>query len=356
MISDDFHRAIHRMLVEPVERRAHDIYVGPMAGGGYAIELGIDGRVVPGFRITDPQRAQQFFTELKARTGCDMAQLGVPQDARFSLASPPVDYRVALFPTSRGEHLTLRILPRDRVFDLDAYPMHPDAKEALKAALQGGQGAIVLSGPTGSGKTTLLHQALSWLNDGSRAIYTIENPIEYEVDGLRQSEVTPTNSPADLLRAVLRQAPHVLMVGEIRDPTTATLAMDAVKTGHLMLTTVHAGRLDNIVPRLTGLGVDADDVHDNLAFASTQRLVPSLCPHCRVPDPAGAERIRHEQGVLTQAYVAEGCEACAFSGLHGRTLLMGWATAEGPVQTLRESAFDSLGQGAIDVASALHCL
>lgn len=347
-------RAVERTLRGAVERGAHDIYVSPLPEGGYRIELGIDGQVVPGFRVPRPERARSFFSQLKALSGCDLQKQGVPQEAGFSLRDPAVDLRASILPTLHGEHLTLRVL-RARTFGLRDYPMPWDAKDALRAALKRGQGLIVLSGPTGTGKTTLLHHAIATLNDGSRAIYTIEDPIEYVVAGLHQLEVNEAHPPAALLRAVLRHAPHALAVGEVRDPDTARLVIEAVRTGHLVLTTVHAGTMADLGPRFERLGVPPDELRAHLAFASSQRLVRALCDDCWVADYPAAQRLRDDHGVTSRAFRCRGCATCDHTGVQGRVLLMGWMDAHGS-RTLRDAAIEAADSGVVDADTALSCL
>lgn len=357
-------RAIQQTIRTAWALRASDIHIEPEAGGTVTVQYRVDGDLRFGLRLTDPQRAQAFARELKRIAGFNLSLLGIPQDSRFSVHDPPLDFRAALLPSAHGEAMTLRLLPRNLAFDLDEYPMPSQARSDLRDALARGEGLVLLSGPTGSGKTTLLNQAVADLAaDGRKKIWTAEDPIEHSVQapGVMQCEVRrPEVTFAALLRGFLRADPDVILVGEIRDAETAAMATHAAKTGHLVLSTVHVGRVDRIASRLGDLGVPAYDIDHHLVWGSTQRLVPAICSRCRQPDPEGQERWQQQCPDLPigQAFRGQGCEACGGRQTNGRHLLMGWAHRPGarsyalqvPLTTAVQNAVE---QGAIDVDRAL---
>lgn len=350
-----FSNLVRRCLTEFVALGADDVFVQTLPTGNVRVECVIAGKVHRGFRVNDRTEAARLTTELKVIAGFDPESRQM-QSGRFSIDDPEVDYRVTTLPVHGGEHIALRVLRRNIRFDLDRYPMPDGARASLKRALQRKQGIIVLSGPSCSGKTRLMHEALATLNDGTRPIYTIENPIELVVPGLRQTEVSEDTPSAALLQAILRQSAQVVMIGEVCDSDTARLAIEAAKSGHLVLTTVAAGRVDSVMARWVGLGANPDDVYEHLLFASTQRLVPYLCSDCRQPDREAAQQVEQETGVRTRAFRSPGCSNCDRTGQRGRVLLMGWEGPDEERRTLREEAFAALDKGWIDHEGLLSCL
>jgi general secretion pathway protein E len=257
----------------------------------------------------------------------DIAEKRVPQDGRISLriAGRAVDVRVSTIPSGHGERVVLRLLDKQAGrLDLAHLGMEPRSREALDNLIHKPHGIILVTGPTGSGKTTTLYAALTRLNDRSRNIMTVEDPIEYYLDGIGQTQVS---AKVDMtfargLRAILRQDPDVVMVGEIRDLETAEIAVQASLTGHLVLSTLHTNTAVGAVTRLRDMGVEPFLLSSSLLGLLAQRLVRLLCPECKAPFEAG-ERERKlldlDPDQQTTLYKPVGCELCNGTGYHGRT-------------------------------------
>ena len=249
----------------------------------------------------------------------------MPQDGRISLrvAGRPVDVRVSTLPSGHGERVVLRLLDKSAGrLDLEQLGMRAESRDELEQLLQRPHGIFLVTGPTGSGKTTTLYAALDYLNSRQRNIMTVEDPIEYYLDGISQTQV---NTRVDMsfargLRAILRQDPDVVMVGEIRDLETAEIAVQASLTGHLVLSTLHTNSAVGALTRLRDMGVEAFLLSSSLIGVLAQRLVRRLCAECKTPLPVGDA----EQALLgaeikpTVLYQAHGCEACGQSGYRGR--------------------------------------
>lgn len=236
-----------------------------------------------------PDHRRGFMQQLKASAGLDVAVSGRPQDARLSVPDLKHDFRVNLLPTLHGERVVLRLLDMARSFDLESLGLDTSTMSAIKSALGQKDGVILISGPTGSGKTTTLYSMLCALNQGTKNIITLEDPVEFAIDGLSQVNIDRKLSFAAALRAVLRQDPDVILVGEIRDKETAELAFQAASTGHLVLSTIHANSAVDVVTRLTGLGVEPYLIESYLGFSLAQRFAQRVCLQCREP-LAGSER------------------------------------------------------------------
>ncbi len=345
-------------------KRASDIHVDPTPDG-VAIRFRIDGLMAPIVEIPR-NRAESFGENVKSLIGFDMAQYGVPQDTRFSHPDHPVDFRAALIPTLYGEKFCLRLLDRKKEFNLESLPLNTEAREALALALKKGQGLIIVSGPTGSGKSTLLYSALGSLDRSRKAIYTIEDPVEYSLSGLVQIPVNPPKlNFSHALRALMRQDPDVIMVGELRDLETAEVAIHAANTGHLVLTTVHANSVLDIANRLEALGVNRGLFETAILFASAQRLPTRLCKSCKVDDPESMKLARD----LFSATITDlpkrttGCTECGGSGVSGRVLLFEYLSsqkaASGRVlkkhDDLKDQALDYVCRGEMNVDEAYKC-
>lgn len=352
-----FRRVLHRA----AELEASDIHFEPLEDR-LRIRVRVHGRLLTLQEVDDPARVARLMEVVKKGCGFNLGLRGEPQDARFSRSDLPYDYRAALVPIMEGESIVLRLLARDREFDLDAYPLRMDAKADLRVALQKRDGLIIVSGPTGSGKSTLLYNALGSLDRERLKIGTIEDPVEYRLDGVCQSQVDRAKgaSFAGLLRAFMRADPDVILVGEIRDEETAEAALHAAATGHLVLSTVHANSAEDIAVRLEGLGVERAKYEANLRFASAQRLAPKLCPSCAVPDEKGSALVK---AVFNEDLIpmrSDGCEACGNTGVSGRVLLFEWQALERTAtgrelrlkDTLEAEAVRLLREGQIDAATA----
>lgn len=275
---------------------------------------------------------KRFISHVKAMAEMDVAQMRRPLDGRWVHEPQPgrkVDLRVNTIPTLYGEDLTIRLLEHGvGRLELPTLGFHDKDLRDLISLLNKPNGLILVTGPTGAGKTTTLYACLRYLHDGTRKINTIEDPVEYELEGVRQSQV---NARIDLdfpelLRAVMRQSPDVIMVGEIRDTVTASTAVRAANSGHLVFATLHAPVAAAAVDSLLAFGVHPHFLSTSLLGILTQRLVRTLCPHCKVAyDISGAPHmfndVKHwlEPGQGNFIYAAPGCERCRQEGYNDRT-------------------------------------
>jgi general secretion pathway protein E len=256
----------------------------------------------------------------------DIAEKRVPQDGRISvrIAGHGIDIRMSTIPSAYGERVVLRLLDKQAgQLNLSELKMNSQVYDAYRSALVSPHGIILVTGPTGSGKTTTLYAGLSSINESSRNILTIEDPVEYMLPGVGQTQVNPKVDMtfARGLRAILRQDPDVVMVGEIRDLETAEIAVQASLTDHLVLSTLHTNTAIGAVTRLQDMGVEPFLLSSSLLAVMAQRLVRLLCLECKEPyQPGDAERERlglSDQGV--QLFRASGCEHCNMTGYRGRT-------------------------------------
>ena len=306
-------------------RGASDIHIEPVSEG-ICIRQRVDGSMQTVRHITHSKGACLFAEQIKHLLGFNMATAGVPQDARWAHPEEQLDVRCNLMPTRYGEKICLRLLERGKNFSLTTYQLEEETKATLSRLLNKKTGLIVVSGPTGSGKSTLLYSALGSLDRAKLNICTIEDPIEYELAGINQTAVMPHKNFhfASALRALMRQDPDVIMIGEIRDHETAEAAIHAACTGHLVLTTVHANSASEILTRLVGLGIERQIVEAVLLFASAQRLAKTLCHACKTnmeEDRAMVELIFTTKNINYMPQAAVGCECCNNSGVHGRKLI-----------------------------------
>jgi general secretion pathway protein E len=271
-----------------------------------------------------------LISRIKILSGLNIAERRLPQDgaARVRVGRSEIDIRVATMPTQYGESAVLRLLPRDRgLLDIVKLGLSTRDEATLSRLLTLPHGMIIITGPTGSGKTTTLATMLSILNEPTRKILTIEDPVEYEIPGINQSQVKPAIGLtfATAMRAFVRQDPDVIMVGEVRDPETAHIAVHAALTGHLVLTTLHTETASAAIPRLIDLGVEGFLLQSTLRAVIAQRLVRILCERCKQTRELTADDIaadpRYE--VLgfkpgETVYQPVGCERCGGVGYRGR--------------------------------------
>jgi type II secretory ATPase GspE/PulE/Tfp pilus assembly ATPase PilB-like protein len=269
---------------------------------------------------------------IKAEAAMDIAEKRRPQDGRWICQLDEervLDLRISVLPTMYGEDLTLRLLEREtRLLNLKQLGLLPRDYNQLVTFLQSPSGLILVTGPTGAGKTTTLYACLKHLHNGNRKINTIEDPIEYAIDGIRQSQVNPRLEVGfgTLLRSVLRQSPDVIMIGEIRDPETAEVAVRAANSGHLVLGTMHAPVAAGAIPTLLNLGVHPHFLASSLLGVLAQRLVRTLCVSCKTSfdlssAPNTFDEVQRflEPGQGQALYAAKGCNACKQLGFAGRT-------------------------------------
>jgi len=321
-------RAVNDLLEKAVELRASDIHIEPFPAG-LVVRFRIDGLLRA---VTAPAGVlpQAVISRIKIVANLNIAERRLPQDgaARLRAGRSDVDIRVAIMPTQHGESAVIRILPKDRgLLVVEKLGFSPRDETILRRLLKLPHGMVVITGPTGSGKTTTLATMLSILNEPSRKILTIEDPVEYEIPGINQSQVKPSIGLtfASAMRAFVRQDPDVIMVGEVRDAETAHIAIHAALTGHLVLTTLHTETAAAAVPRLIDLGIEGFLLKSTLRAVVAQRLVRVLCDRCKVPHRLTAADIDKDPRFAVIGFQAGetvhgagGCERCGGTGYRGR--------------------------------------
>jgi general secretion pathway protein E len=317
-------RLINAILSQAVKEQASDIHIETFEER-LSVRYRVDGVLS---EVLSPKRtlAPLLVSRLKVMAKLDIAEKRVPQDGRISvrIAGHGIDIRMSTIPSAYGERVVLRLLDKQAgQLNLSELKMNDQVDSGYRGTLASPHGIILVTGPTGSGKTTTLYAGLSSINESSRNILTIEDPVEYMLPGVGQTQVNPKVDMtfARGLRAILRQDPDVVMVGEIRDLETAEIAVQASLTGHLVLSTLHTNTAIGAVTRLQDMGVEPFLLSSSLLAVMAQRLVRLLCLECREPyQPGDAERERlglaHES---VQLYRAQGCEHCNMTGYRGRT-------------------------------------
>lgn len=317
-------RLINALLTEAVKENASDIHVEPFESR-LVVRFRVDGVLR---EVLEPPRimAPLLISRIKVMARLDIAEKRLPQDGRIGLrvAGRAVDVRVSTLPSGYGERVVLRLLDKQSGrLDLQHMGMPDDLAEALNQIIHKPHGILLVTGPTGSGKTTTLYSALTRLNDASRNILTVEDPIEYYLEGIGQTQV---NAKVEMtfargLRAILRQDPDVVMVGEIRDLETAEIAVQASLTGHMVLSTLHTNTAIGAVSRLQDMGVEPFLMASSLVGMMSQRLVRMLCPLCRSPYTANAldcKRLGVDPATPPTLYHPVGCNHCNNTGYRGR--------------------------------------
>ena len=317
-------RLINAMLTEAVRKGASDIHIEPFESR-LAIRYRVDGVMQ---KLLEPPLAiaPMVISRIKVMAKLDISDRRKPQDGRIPLrvAGRPVDIRVSTLPTPTSERIVLRLLDKQAGrLNLEHLGMPEDALKALQSSLGLSDGIVLVTGPTGSGKTTTLYASLAKLNTARFSILTVEDPIEYYIDGIGQTQV---NNKVGLdfatgLRAILRQDPDIVMVGEIRDMETAEVAVQASLTGHLVLSTLHTNTAVGAVTRLRDMGIEPFLLSSSLVGLVAQRLVRKLCNNCKKPHtPTESElrMLKRAAGEVTGMCVAHGCDTCAHQGYAGR--------------------------------------
>ena len=317
---------VNQVLVEAIERRATDVHIEPFEKR-LRVRYRVDGVLQ---ETTLPAEVQRFqaaiVSRLKILSHLDIAEKRLPQDGRIKVrvAGREVDVRVSVIPMLYGEAVVLRLLDRSNtLIGLEGLGMAGDDMNVYARVLGLPHGIVLITGPTGSGKTTTLYASLARINDVERKIITIEDPIEYHLEGVNQIQVdTRTGLTfARGLRAVLRHDPDVVLVGEVRDRETADIAVQASLTGHLVFSTLHTNDAPGAITRLIDMGVEPYLVASSLEMVVAQRLVRLICARCREPIPIGdAALMRHEfdADMPDALYHGRGCAACGGTGYRGR--------------------------------------
>jgi len=317
-------KLINGILQEAIKTRASDIHIEPYENR-LAVRFRIDGALRDMLSLS-ARLSSTLVSRVKVMAQLDIAKKRTPQDGRFSLnlGERAVDVRVSTLPSQYGERVVMRILEKtSSLLNLVDLGMGASELKMFQNAISRPNGIILVTGPTGSGKTTTLYAAISGLNDGSRNILSVEDPVEYALDGIGQTQVNTRvgMSFAAGLRAILRQDPDVVMVGEIRDSETAEIAVQAALTGHLVLSTVHTNSAVGAITRLRDMGVEPFLLASTVTSIVAQRLVRRLCGECKEPytaSPAELSDLGITEKPTTPFYKAIGCESCRGIGYQGR--------------------------------------
>ena len=322
-------RLVDAILTDAVKREASDIHFEPETGF-LRIRYRIDG-MLRQVRSLHQSYWPAMAVRIKVMSGMNIAETRAPQDGRITLSmrGHPVDFRVSAQPTIHGENIVLRILDRQRgLVTLDGLGLTDHQLGLLKRMIARPEGIILVTGPTGSGKTTTLYSVLSHINSEGVNIMTLEDPVEYPMQLVRQTSVAESARLdfANGIRSMMRQDPDIILVGEIRDADTAEMAFRAAMTGHQVYSTLHTNSAIGAIPRLLDIGVLPDIMAGNIIGIVAQRLIRRLCPHCKTPYSAEPHEIRL-LGVSPDApqptiFRAAGCERCDFQGYRGRLAIM----------------------------------
>jgi type IV pilus assembly protein PilB len=329
-------RLVNTVIKTALQKRASDIHIQNTATGLYA-KYRIDGVLQAATEMLDPQHHSALVTRLKVMAELDIAERRIPQDGRFKLRinRHNIDFRVSILPGVYGEDVVIRVLDKKQVMgdsmalSLEQLDIDTETDRRFRRALKEPHGMVLITGPTGSGKTTTLYAALSEVNNGEEKIITIEDPVEYQIDGILQ---IPVNEKKELtfargLRSILRHDPDKIMVGEIRDSETAHIAIQSALTGHLVFSTVHANSSFDVIGRFNNLGIDTYSLASALNCVLTQRLVRKICNHCKridtdpyaYEDLSDAERSKYSN---VDWKIGSGCSHCGGAGYSGRMVIV----------------------------------
>lgn len=362
--SGPYAKLLYDLVVAAKTKGASDIHIEPTEVG-VDFRLRIDGNLFL-YKTISIEHRESLILEVKRIFGLSIGISGRPQDGRASLTNMRLDLRVSLLPTHFGEKVVMRLLNIDATFNLTELGFLQNEQSVLEKALHFDDGVIVVSGPTGSGKTRTLYSLLKALNPKLLNIVTLEDPIEYRLEGLNQVQVNQKMSFADALRSILRQDPDVILVGEVRDAETARLCFQAAETGHLVFTTLHANGALEVIERLHGLGVEKLVLESNLRLSIAQRLEQKICPECsEIPSAEivdwyeKQDRGKNHERLRTKHI--EGCPKCV-NGIHGRVPNIEWAFFENEngikkpklYQSLSDSKITRALRGEIDCAEIYH--
>lgn len=337
-------KLINAMLGEAIKESASDIHIETFEHA-LSIRFRVDGVLRD---VLSPSRklAPLLVSRVKVMAKLDIAEKRVPQDGRISvrIGGRAVDVRVSTMPSSHGERVVMRLLDKNAVqLDLAQLGMVPSLHQDFRALIHKPHGILLVTGPTGSGKSTTLYAGLQTINSEDRNILTVEDPIEFDLAGIGQTQVNPKVDMtfARGLRAMLRQDPDVVMVGEIRDLETAQIAVQASLTGHLVMSTLHTNTAIGAVTRLRDMGIEPFLLSSSLLGVLAQRLVRTLCLRCRIPyqadssqQPLFVELGLASPGEAITLYKADGCEHCHHKGYRGRTGIHELLTVDEKVQAL----------------------
>ncbi|MFZ1327263.1 MAG: type II secretion system ATPase GspE, partial [Candidatus Contendobacter sp.] len=336
-------RLVNLMIARAVESRASDIHIEPFENR-LKVRYRVDG-VLREVESPPSRLSAAVISRIKIMAKLNIAERRLPQDGRIQLRAQgkEIDLRVSTVPTLWGESVVMRILDKASVvLDFPALGFSPRTLKRFLDILHLPHGIILVTGPTGSGKTTTLYTALQTLNTPERKILTVEDPVEYQLEGINQIQVKPQINLnfANALRAIVRQDPDVIMIGEMRDLETAGIAVQSALTGHLVLSTLHTNDAAGSITRLLDMGVDDYLLTSTINGILAQRLVRLLCSHCREPYPALPELVeelrlqRFSPAPTITLYKGVGCEHCGGTGYRGRAAIMEFLVMSDPLRRL----------------------
>ena len=349
-------RLVGALLMDAVKRGASDIHFEPE----YAflrIRYRIDG-VLQQVRSLHKSYWGGVAVRLKVLSGLDIAETRSPQDGRLGmhLCGRPIDFRVSSHPTINGENIVLRVLDREKsIIPMERMGLRTETLDELKLMMTRPEGIVIVTGPTGSGKTTTLYSLLSFRNTEAVNIMTLEDPVEYPVSMMRQTSVAEVNKVdfANGIRSIMRQDPDIILVGEVRDEDTATMAFRAAMTGHQVFTTLHTNSALGVFPRLSDIGVLPDIMAGNIIGVVAQRLVRVLCPHCKEPhvlDELERKMLRLKPTDEPKIFKPQGCKRCNQNGYRGRMAIIELLRIDSDMDSLisRRAHLDELQKMALD--------
>jgi len=361
--STPYAKLFKEILNKAKEDGASDIHIEPTSDG-VNIRFRCFGTLST-FKVLGKEHREGFISKIKSIVNMDLAIVGRPQDARASFKVLKTDIRANSLPNLNGEKIVLRLLDQARDFRLESSGLSLASINALRNVSKRKDGLVLISGPTGSGKTSTLYSLLYELPRDRLNVSTLENPVEYQLESVNQVNIKDdgVSSFESSLRALMRQDPDVILVGEIRDQETASLAFKAASTGHLVFSTVHANGAKEVVERLINLGVDIFTIKSNLRLSAAQRLIPLLCPHCSVK--VNKQELESIQQLLGDSDFKkanpQGCPHCR-NGIGGRTAILEFMTEDEikqfldssnsssslPQQSLKKEACELIQLGKVD--------
>jgi len=317
-------KLVNLLLIQAVKERASDIHVEPFKDK-INVRFRIDGVL---HKVAPPSQhlLLALISRMKILSKMDIAEKRLPQDGGFTvkIEDRTIDIRSSVIPTIFGEKAVLRILDRgSSTFELEKLGFAEDALEKFKQTILKPYGLIFITGPTGCGKSTTLYSAINFIKSPYKNIITVEDPVEYHIEGINQVQVKPKIGLtfAEALRSFLRQDPDIMMVGEVRDLETAQICMRAALTGHLVFSTLHTNDAPSAATRLIDIGVEPYLVASSLLMVMAQRLVRKLCPSCRQPDELPADIIKKYNLPKKQVFKMAGCQKCHSTGYFGRVAI-----------------------------------
>jgi general secretion pathway protein E len=342
-------RLVNNIISQSAKARASDIHIEPTREK-VKVRYRIDGVLYD--LLSPPKHVQSaLISRIKVMAKLDIAEKRLPQDGRLDvrIGNTEIDVRVSTIPTATGERVVMRLLNKtSATLDITELGVSPDQMAKLKRLVVAPNGIILVTGPTGSGKTTSLYAVLSHINTPDINIITVEDPVEYQIDGINQIQVNPKIGLtfASGLRSIVRQDPDVILVGEIRDRETAEIAVQSALTGHMVYSTLHTNDSPSAITRLVDIGIEPFLISSSVNAVIAQRLVRKLCPDCREPSQYG-EAALHRIGLSPQAvseatvFQPKGCEACVQTGYRGRLGIFEFMIMSESLKNLILQAFDA---------------